>query len=115
MTIIKDIKADMAAGTAGPWREGRFLSVHPSADIGGTIASTSGRSGAWQGPDQASANARRIARVPEMEALVLAGDRLVKAINAVRDVSGQGDVTATLDMMYEFADALTAWEELADG
>lgn len=113
MTIIKEIKADMAAGTAGPWHEGRFWSVHPSADIGGTIASTSGRSGAWQGPDQASANARRIARVPEMEALVLAGARAVELLREYREKTPLGHQP---HMISERADeALTAWEEIADG
>ena len=86
-TLIDDIRKDAEAGTPGPWRIGshdpkRGIWVGGSNEGGG-----SGLPYLWFGhtinfPDDYEANAARIARVPEMEAALIAADALAEALEA---------------------------------
>ena len=72
MTLIDDIRADRGAGTPGPWRIGnhdpmRGIWIGGSNENGGAVLPY-----LWFGhtinfPNEYEANARRIARVPELE------------------------------------------------
>ena len=87
MTLMEGIRADREAGTPGPWRIGnhdpkRGIWVGGSNENGGAVLPY-----LWFGhtinfPNEYEANARRIARVPELEAIALAADELEEALAA---------------------------------
>lgn len=80
-TIFDDIRRDAEAGTPGPWvisdaTPGRIIGA------GAAVADTNIRfTGLLDG--EVGVNARRIARVPELERIALAAERLAKAGDAV--------------------------------
>lgn len=102
MTLIDKIKADMEAGTKGPWRFGRRYNSIVSDDNTGHDDSQS--VGLYCGhlvceSVRKESNARRIARVPEMEAALLAAEDAVNGLvallsNIMDDPSRLNDVEA---------------------
>lgn len=101
MTLIEQIKKDREAGTPGPWcvpdqTYSRKLTVEiDGRNEGDLLIPCPGSGGAmsytgevctlsWMGTEIWDANARRIARVPDMEAALLAADEhLVTALEAI--------------------------------
>ena len=95
MSLIDDVKRDREAGTDGPWHchfgdEGAKCNCqYVLAEYGGmgsiaTLDVCEDMAGYWgddNGPDepQSKANARRICRVPDMEAALLAADEHARA------------------------------------
>lgn len=76
MTLIKQIKRDREAGTPGPWATdwtGCDFWCGPCTVLGGSR--------------QSETDARRIARVPDMEAALLAADELASAASWLADSS----------------------------
>lgn len=78
MSIIDDIKADRKAGTGGDWRlakVGRTTISETSVEGDRFVCTTGGYAdGKPKTPIENAVNARRIARVPQLEAIVLAAD-----------------------------------------
>jgi hypothetical protein len=99
MTLIEQIKADREAGTAGPWAK---MHDHPDPAVAASLARIRSKDDrVWSGNEIALVfccdyindgrqeqeyNARRIARVPDMEEALLAADELADAIKAVIDL-----------------------------
>lgn len=97
MTLIEQIKRDREAGTPGPWGrrphwaddDGR--EVFPRADekppFGEwtAIATVTAHDDTDYG-EKAEANARRIARVPQLEAALLAAEELAKVTGSLIDL-----------------------------
>ena len=98
MTLIEQIKADREAGTAGPWAK---MHDHPNPDVAASLARIQPKvERVWNGNEIAMVfccdhiedgrqeqeyNARRIARVPDMEAALLAADELADAMGECVD------------------------------
>lgn len=89
MSMIEDIKRDREAGTPGPWGNGRTGEEQRLIlSRGGKgryvcnvqIFQTPRHMGLWE-EDSREANARRIARVPELEAALLAAEELADAVD----------------------------------
>lgn len=93
MSMIEDIKADRINGTPGPWMAGHFSDDTHSCNCRSILGEHGGfgalavmevdnglriGEGGNDAPDleQSKANARRIARVPDMEAALLAANAL---------------------------------------
>lgn len=70
MSMIDDIRKDRERGTVGAWK--RTKDSYEVADADGWYVCRS-----FSGPT----NARRIARVPDMEAALLAADELADAVS----------------------------------
>jgi hypothetical protein len=69
---IEELRADMAAGTKGPWGVYRDAIGRPYSIVGhGRTLVTHSRAFPLRNRDDVWANARRIARVPTLEAEVL--------------------------------------------
>ena len=72
--VLTEMQRDMAAGTPGPWRVfttsdgGRIIGIGDD-EAGGV---TDARFGLWRDGNEQKANARRIARLPDLEAGYLA-------------------------------------------
>lgn len=83
MTLIDDIRKDREAGTPGPW-DGRYVEDGMPTDVCkfGVISTSAGHETArvWGLED-----AYRIARVPDMEAALLAAEELAEAVVAWRE------------------------------
>ena len=114
MTLIDKIKADREYGTAGPWAchfgdddskcncryiLGEYGGMGALAEIN-VCKEHSCEFGDDEGPDEAQskANARRIARVPDMEAALLAADALA---NAVRKTGFRVNDSGTVTLLDE--------------
>lgn len=96
MSMIDDIKRDAETGTPGPWQSDDAFMHHghptrvATPDICGVPAATLAEClqnwddfrVSWK---NAEANARRCARVPEMEAALIAADELAAAARHYRD------------------------------
>ena len=75
MTLIEQIKADREAGTPGPWHKvGASVQKSPNESAIAVCVSAGDRDRI-----EASENARRIARVPDLEAALLAAEELAGA------------------------------------
>lgn len=85
MNLIEKIKCDMVNGTPGPW-------TAPSKPVFGDYCGSyvphdwdgNGRLAVFHvtaGPEHAAPNTRRIARVPDMEAALLAAEELADAVD----------------------------------
>lgn len=90
MSLLDDIRRDMAQGTPGPWcnsqLDAREIEV---AESGQPVGETYGRN------DETLANARRCARVPDMEKALLAwADAMRKADEAIE--MGDPEVALTI-------------------
>ena len=89
MSIFDDIRKDAEAGTPGPWSD-------TGSQYGAEITDTSGRTIraqglALSGTDHARINARRIARVPDLERIVLAAEEAVTRLSAMmKSMEGLG-------------------------
>lgn len=113
MNLIEQIKADREAGTPGPWRRGqdgnpRVYGPDGSGIHSGLLMSEAGD--VFKGP----ANARRIARVPDIEAALLdaepallAAEELAKsadaAFNAIEFMEGLGNSRVSVDLRAALA------------
>lgn len=95
MTLFDEIRRDMEAGTPGPWVHNGRTGVKASGSVDtysgavwGSIAFAEptrandfeGRE--WTCAGDETANARRIARVPQLEAIALAAGELAKVAGA---------------------------------
>lgn len=105
MSLIDDIKRDREAGTPGPWAIGKALKV--SEDGFEYLSIVSGEKqvvvgcGCCGSPcGDCKVDPERIARVPDMEAALLAADRLAEAVEAASVVlpanSAVSDVISAL-------------------
>lgn len=99
MTLIEQIKADREAGTKGPWTE---MHDHPDPATAASLANIRSEANEcgyaadiahvfgcdyiFDGRQEQKHNARRIARVPDMEEALLAAEELANAIKAVIDL-----------------------------
>lgn len=136
MSLIDDIKKDREAGTPGPWAvPDQTWSTKLTVDVeGDLLIPCAGTGGAmsysntictldWRGSACWDANARRIARVPDMEAALLAADALARSIEGLIDESQgvyglhlNGDVAPWSDLTEggryeEWLNALSAYRE----
>jgi len=85
MIDLDEIKRDMEAGTPGPW----IIPGQPDkvccdgyTRYGGAKVVTTAASPAWMQGDEPFANARRIARVPDMEATIIEQAATIEALRA---------------------------------
>lgn len=106
MSMIEDIKRDREAGTPGPWTApskpvfGDYCGSYVPHDWDGM-----GRLAVFHvtaGPEHAAPNTRRIARVPDIEAALIAADDLANALDQERnmvcqDMGMQADCAARVD------------------
>lgn len=115
MSLIDDIKRDREAGTPGPWLpdecEGEIIHEHSGA--GTWVAAVC--CGEYCSEPSEQADTRRIARVPEIEAALLAAeDHLVAALKAISDGYARTDISHE-DFRVKAAqfadDALAAYRE----
>lgn len=75
MSMIEDIKRDREAGTPGPWSKtvnSGEVATQDGTWVGRAVDAATG---------EGQANARRIARVPSMEAALLAAEELADAVD----------------------------------
>jgi|GEM_PF-5395978 len=107
MMDIEQIKADMAAGTPGPWRRTLSGKSKVPSEFGVEnvkrrgVCSTGGYEDGRDGTyEENKANARRIARVPDLEARIIAdsavraaADALAEAVRKVIEEGVQDRVT----------------------
>lgn len=101
MTLIDDIKRDRVAGTPGPWElhnaesfDGRATYRYKevwSQDLDVIAAEVYRAHG-----DGGKENMNRIARVPDMEAALLAADEFIKAALDIRGVYTETYLSAQL-------------------
>ena len=115
---IEQMKADREAGTPGPWRPGHdgVLAIGSvdtaSCAVLGRIATAHETDGVdsdgrhWSTSGSAYANARRIARVPDMEAEIL---RLREALGEARI-----DLMLCADNARDAAKTDPRWEGVAE-
>jgi hypothetical protein len=87
MSLIDDIKRDREAGTPGPWASGHYDDIGDEVEIQtyeGEYVASIDCDGAFEGniAECIYANSRRIARVPDMEASLLAADELAAKVDA---------------------------------
>lgn len=100
MTVFDDIRADREAGTPGGWEISTDVCGYETCTIHGIeklptedglgqgwcyIKGPRAINDEWYWPDEAaqSANARRIARVPELEAIALAAEKMAEALEKI--------------------------------
>lgn len=85
MSWIDAMKRDREAGTPGPWSydevEGEIF--HDDSDVMPWVACVNASE---TGDSQFTADTRRIARVPDMEAAVLAAVELINAVEQERNM-----------------------------
>jgi hypothetical protein len=114
MSLIDDIKRDIENGTPGPWHwhMGDIQITDPGGDdhvICGMGKSWGARSSEYYrinpGKPQGQANARRIARVPDMEAALLAAADALRRIEASTDTKKQGAIAMAALAAMEARDA----------
>ena len=88
MSMIDDIKRDREAGTQGPWfvRTLENFGWNIVQYIGGDKHNIS-----RVGKTNSETDARRIARVPDMEAALLAADELARALAEIELLTATGD------------------------
>lgn len=129
MSLIDDIKADREAGTPGPWvvpdqtwRRDLTVEIDGRCHEGGILIPCPGSGGAmsytdtvckmdWSGSELWLANARRIARVPTLEAKVLAAEAMMKhAAQTLRDIQWMEDPSMS-QAAADLDEALTAYRE----
>lgn len=103
MSLIEKIKADREAGTPGP-----FVISFESIDPEWCVVTTAGGSifANVHSAGNGETNARRIARVPEMEASLLAAEELAQALEAAAHNKGTNP-----DDVKRTAAALVAYRE----
>ena len=75
---IEQLRADMEAGTQGDWDIHNGMSSRPLEVAGCYFAHFSNYS---DSPPHRAANARRIARVPQLERIALAAEALAKIVD----------------------------------
>lgn len=118
MSIIDDIKADREAGTGGDWRRARVghNTISETSVEGDRFVCTAG--GYSDGhPDthlENEANARRIARVPKLEAIVLAADKVVEAALSEVDAFCVLEDSHQIATRRELEDALDQFREVSN-
>jgi len=101
MIDLDEMKRDMDAGTAGPWRipgQPDKVCCDGYTRHGWAKVVTTASIPAWMQGDEPFANARRIARVPDMEATILDQAATIEALRA------------RLAKADELADAVDEWE-----
>ena len=86
----EQLRKDMEAGTQGDWAADMDEAFHIRDDQGGRIAQMIFMAGKFgfggkRRPEETSANARRIARVPQLERIALAAEELAEEC---RDLGG---------------------------
>ena len=108
MTLIDKIKADREAGTAGDWHVGKD---HDAGINRGFFVAGCGRILLNIVGDKSSndTDARRIARVPDMEAALLAVAAIIRAGDALADDSEQGRYSSVDIQAWD--DALAAYRK----
>lgn len=117
-TLLEQIKADREIGTPGPWEVPdqtwtQNLTVTTAGGLDAVMIGCPGTGGAmsytdevctlsWKDDHEWLANARRIARVPDLEARILRDAETIKAAEALADV-------------LQAADNAVVWESLGFG
>ncbi|MBQ2263250.1 MAG: hypothetical protein II336_18050 [Loktanella sp.] len=121
MTLIEQIKADREAGTAGPWAVD-----DPSEEWPAAIEAPSGQEvlsgcGCCGSPNLSGVDARRIARVPDMEAGLLAADELARECERIAPIVAEVTRDAQLGGPYgvmsdnKFSEKLAAYRRAVEG
>lgn len=127
MSMIDDIKRDREAGTPGPWLHGGFSGVHAygicdtmDCSVLGRIATAeitdrTDRDGRhWSTSGNSETNARRIARLPDLEAKYIAlkeaADELAESMSHERNMVCQ-DIGMQLDASSRVDAALARYRE----
>jgi hypothetical protein len=111
MSLIDDIKRDREAGTPGPWSvvttDGPDCRVLGGFDVFGQCVSGT----TWINPNNdnvaAKANARRIARVPDMEAALIAAEELAQELETLHDAEFSGSLRRALAAYRKATEAQT--------
>ena len=108
MIDIEQLRADIAAGTPGPWvNDGPTWNAIIWSDNGNRIAFMAHSNGLNDARDEA--NARRIARVPDLEAAYLAQNERIKALeSAISAAERQVRNGRTMAAMHILQDARAA-------
>lgn len=131
MSIIDDIKADREAGTGGDWvhdyetfdngwtldteGENTYTGIGPKCDDQSkTPIAIVAVESAWGLDELLNANARRIARVPQLEAIVLAADKVVEAALAEVDAFCVLEDSHQIATRRELEDALDQFREASN-
>ena len=91
---IEKMKADIEAGTPGPWRASK---VNPSRVFGPDNQPVMERDPPFRVSPRYEANARRIARVPELEAEVLRLRRVIFEAQQLGEAGMLDEMLATID------------------
>lgn len=103
MSLIDDICKDREAGTPGPWVVEEDIIANQVQGFPLILADTYmvvGTEGMYGDIDTDYANAKRIARVPDMEAALLAAEELADAIKGCyMDFSSDHDATRYWDAL----------------
>jgi len=106
MTIFDDIKRDREAGTPGDWDKSGSHRMETEfgvyADSGRSICSTGGYyDGLDQTHGQNVSNARRIARVPQLEAIALAAEELAEVAERLANHNYDEAVFDAIQKLWE--------------
>lgn len=85
MTLIDDIKRDREAGTPGDWSYVEAQSTDGQKWLGCGVVDENGYEFLWlqNSPEYDIPDARRIARVPRMEAALLAAEECERVLTAM--------------------------------
>jgi hypothetical protein len=112
MSMIDDIKRDREDGTPGPWVSGHYDDIGDEVEIQtyeGEYVASIDCDGAFEGniAECIYANARRIARVPDMEAALFAADELARELETLHDAEFSGSLRRALAAYHKATEAQT--------
>ena len=99
MNMIEQIKADRKIGTEGPWDVTDGMQSRPIEVAGCVIAHFSNYSDA---PPHRRVNTLRIARVPDMEAALIAANDLADAVDFMNESGCQTAVSQLMMCLDKF-------------
>lgn len=105
MTLLDQIKADREAGTPGPWEYETGPAYTAEYHI--VMSGYDQVAECWEMEDEISAiNARRIARVPDMEAALLAAGELADVARKYIPDDGWRDAAPIINALAAFRSAI---------
>lgn len=123
MSLLDDIKRDMAQGTPGLWKTGIetdshvddpttcWMAIGPE-DFNPVAIAVNEQTDDCQKPDcEVEANTRRCARVPDMERALLAAEEMARAVEGWKAEEIDG---AVIDDARRVLDALAAFRKATE-